>query len=358
MPRPLTPSSTPFGFLPDGRAVHQWSLVGAGGLVLECLDYGGIVARLLVPDRQGQLTDVVLGCDTLDGYLAPQPFMGAIVGRVAGRITGARFNLDGRTYPLAANDAPNHLHGGPLGFDKQLWHADPVSRPDGAPSLRLSRLSPDGEEGYPGNVSVSVTYTVTADNSFLIESEAATDSPTPFSLTHHGYFNLSGHGSGTVENHLVQIHSDACAPTDVAGGLLGRRETVLPANDFRSPRRLGDALPGLFERHGDLYFLDPAAAPSVATPVPGRASALLVDPASGRILTVTTSESCLQLYAGAVFGRLPVTGKGGLRYPAHAGLCLECEGYPDAPNSPALGDITLRPGHPVRHTTVYAFSTL
>ena len=350
MPRPLPPSSTPFGFLPDGRAVHQWSLVGAGGLVLECLDYGGIVTRLLVPDRQGQLTDVVLGCDTLDGYLAPQPFMGAIVGRVAGRITGARFNLDGRTYPLAANDAPNHLHGGPLGFDKKLWRAEPVARPDGAPSLRLSRLSADGEEGYPGNVFVSVTYTVTASNAFIIESEAETDSPTPFSLTHHGYFNLSGHDSGTVENHRISINSGSYAQTDASGGLLGRREPVSPANDFRSPRRLGDALPGLFQRHGDLYFLDPDA--------DDLSAACVEDPVTGRVLCVTTSESCLQLYAGAVFGRLPVTGKGGLRYPAHAGLCLECEGYPDGANKSVLGDIILRPGNPVLQTTIYAFSTL
>jgi aldose 1-epimerase len=352
---PPSPATTvrPFGALPSGEIVTAYTLQGAGGLVLECLDYGGIVTRLLAPDRAGRLADVVLGCDDLAGYLGPQPYFGAIAGRVAGRITGARFALDGVTYPLAPNDAPNHLHGGLRGFDKQLWRAESASRPDGAPSLRLSRTSPAGEEGYPGTVRVAVTYTVTADNTFLIETEAETDAPTPFSLTHHGYFNLAGHDSGPVHDHTLQVHADICAATDAAMTLLGRREPVNAANDFRSPRRLGDAIPGLFQQHGDLYFLHSAASPAILRP-----AATLADPTSGRILEVTTTEACLQLYTGDCLDHvLPVVGKGGHRYARHAGLCLECEGYPDGANTPALGDIVLRPGRVHRQATAYRFST-
>jgi aldose 1-epimerase len=347
-------SSRPFGVLPTGEAVTAYTLRGTAGLVLECLDYGGIVTRLLAPDRAGRLADVVLGLDTLEAYLAGHPYFGAITGRVAGRITGARFTLDGHTHSLAPNDPPNHLHGGLVGFDKQLWQATPLSRPNGAPSLRLSRTSPAGEEGYPGTVRVSVTYTVTADNSFLIETEAETDAPTPLSLTHHSYFNLAGHDSGTVHAHTLQVHADAFAPTNDAFALRGRREPVTAANDFRSPRRLGDAIPGLHQNHGDLYFLDSTSAASL--PAPLRPAATFADPASGRILTVTTTEACLQLYTAASLSGALV-GKGGHRYPRHAALCLECESYPDGVNTPALGDIVLRPGRVLRHATAYRFTT-
>ena len=347
MPRLSPPLPATFGILPDGRAVTHWTLRGPGGLMLECLDYGGIVTRLLVPDREGRAVDVVLGCDTLEGYLAPHPYFGAIAGRVAGRITGARFTLDGREHRLAANHGPNHLHGGLRGFDKQLWSALPVSRPDGAPSLRLSRISPDGEEGYPGEVAVSVTYTVTADNTFLIETEARASAATPFSLTHHSYFNLAGEGSGDIADHTLQILADAYAPADADMGLLGRRDPVTPANALRSPRRLGDVIPGLHQHHGDLYFLPPSPAPRLA--------AVLDHPPTRRRLAVTTDEACLQFYTGAHFDG-SLLGKSGRPYHRHAGLCLECEGYPDAPNSPALGDITLRPGQLHRRSTAYSFS--
>ncbi len=347
----MAPNSRPFGTLPTGEAVTAHTLRGADGLVLECLNYGGIVTRLLAPDRAGRLADLVLGLDNLASYLAPHPYFGAIAGRVAGRVTGARFTLDGRSRPLVANDAPNHLHGGLRGFDKHLWRAEPVSRPDLSPSLRLSRLSPAGEEGYPGNVHVSVTYTVTPDNTFLIETEARTDAPTPFSLTHHGYFNLSGHDSGPVHGHTLQVHADAYAPADEFMTLLGRREPLAPANDFRSPRLLGEAISGLHQHHGDLYFLPPVSSGSAPRP-----AATFSDPASGRILTVTTTEACLQLYTAASLSGALV-GKDGHRYARHAGLCLECEGYPDGANTPSLGDIILRPGRPRRQTTAYRFTS-
>lgn len=339
----------PFGHFPTGEPVDAHRLVNATGGSAQILSYGGIVTSWQVPDVHGAPVDIVLGFDHPTGYLARHPYFGAIAGRVAGRITGARFNLDGREYPLATNDGPNHLHGGPLGFDKRLWHATPFARPqDGAPSLRLTRTSPDGEEGYPGNVNVSVTYTLTDDHTLFIETEASTDRATPFSLTHHSYFNLAGEGSGSVADHTLQILADAYAPTDNRLTLLGRREPVAASNDFRAPRRLGDSIPGLHQSHGDLYFL-----PTAATDAP-RLAAVLGHPPSGRSLFVQTTEACLQLYAGTSLNH-SLTGKSGRSYGPHAGVCLECEGYPDGPNTPELGDIILRPGRPLRHATAYSF---
>ena len=345
--------SHPFGNLPTGESVEAFTLKSNGGASLCVITLGGIITSLCIPDRHGGLADVVLGFPDLQGYLAPHPYMGAIAGRVAGRISGARFVLDGRAHELAPNDPPNHLHGGRIGFDRRLWSATPVFRADRADSLRLVYRSPDGEEGYPGQVDAAVTYTVTADNAFMMETEATTDRPTPFSLTQHSYFNLAGEGRGTIEGHELQIHADAYAPTDKQMTLLGRRESVInQGNDLRRPRRLGETIPHLFQRHGDLYFLPRPDSPEKAP----RRAARLFEPVSGRVLTVSTTEDCLQFYSGvALDGSL--TGKSGRAYGPHAGLCLECEGYPDGANTPALGDIILRPGQPLHHTTIYAFST-
>jgi len=344
-------NSFPFGSLPDGKTVEVYTLANASGFSFQVITYGATVTSLRVPDRQGRLADVVLGFNTLADYLAPHPYFGALAGRVAGRVSGARFVLDGEEYKLAANDPPNHLHGGWTGFDRRLWSVAASN----ASSLRLTYCSPDGEEGYPGTVNVSVTYTATNDNALIMETEATTDRATPFNPTQHSYFNLAGEGSGTVAGHELQIHSETCAPTDEHMGLLGRYETVSGrGNDFRQPRRLADALPHLHKAHGDLYFLPrPEFGKNSATP---RLAARVYEPVSGRMLTVSTTEDCLQFYTGvSLDGTL--RGKSGQPYGAHAGLCLECEGYPDGANTPALGDIILRPGHPLRQTTIYAFST-
>jgi aldose 1-epimerase len=347
--------SRAFGFLPAGESVEAWTLTGRGGLVLEVITYGGIVTRVLAPDRNGRLDDVVLGFNDLDSYLAGHPYFGAITGRVAGRITGAEFNLEGKTYTLTRNDPPNHLHGGVQGFDKKIWNAAPMNGPDGAPSLRLSYRSPDGEEGYPGTVNVSVTYTVTRENTYLIETDAVTDCPTPFNLSHHSYFNLAGETSGSIADHELQIHADEYVTTDVRMTLLSRVEPVREReNDFRRPRRVGDALPLLFKHHGDLYLLrKPVGNNPGLNLVP---AARLVDPGSGRVLDVFTTETHLQLYTGALLDG-SLIGKSGTAYARHAGLCLECHGYPDGVNAPGLGDITLRPGHHLRRATAYAFCT-
>ncbi len=340
-----------FGSLPTGEPVEAWTLTGASGLVLEIITYGGIVTKLLLPDGERRWVDVVLGLSNLDSYLAGHPYFGAIVGRVAGRISNARFQLAGRTYGLARNEPPNHLHGGVSGFDKKVWHPTPEVRPDGAPSLRLSYRSPDGEEGYPGTVSASVTYTITNDNSFVIDTMATTDHATPFSLTHHSYFNLAGEGSGSIENHLLQIDADECIGTDDQLTLLDKTEPMCgTAEDFRSPRLLADAIPLLMRNHGTLYPVRRSRDEHELVRV-----AQLIHLASGRVLTCSTTTSHLQIYTASGLDGSHI-GKSGARYEKYAGICLECEGYPNGANVPELGNIILHVGTPQRHRTVYAFS--
>ena len=341
------PTSRTFGTLPDGRIVRSWTLSNAAGASLELIEYGGIVTRLRMPDRAGILADLVLGFDTLAPYLAAHPYFGVVAGRVAGRITGGRFTLDGKTHELARNDPPNHLHGGPEGFDKKLWTATPLARADGAGSVRLTLESPDGEEGYPGHVVAAVAFTLTARNEFVFETEISSDRPTPASLTHHSYFNLAGENAG----HELQIFADTFAPTDAAMTLLGRSAPVTEGGDFRQPRRVGDVLPRILAAHGDLYFVNRPIGDTTAL-LP---AARVRDPATDRVMEVRTTEDCIQFYSGVgLDGSL--TGKSGTPYAKHHGFCLECEGYPDGANVPALGDIVVRPGKPRRHTTVYAFS--
>jgi aldose 1-epimerase len=343
-------SSRKFGILADGRKVDAWTLTGRGGLVVEAITFGGIVTRLLAPGSDGKLADVVLGFDNLESYVAGHPYFGAIVGRVAGRIAGAAFRLDGHTYQLAPNEAPNHLHGGLAGFDKRLWEATPVERADGAPSLRLYYFSPDGEEGYPGNVNVSVTYTVTNENDFLIETEATSDRTTPLCMTHHSYFNLAGEGSGTIEDHRLTIHADRFVPVDGAYMTAGRLEqTEGSDNDFRTARRLGDAIPRLFKEHGALYALPDHGVIDMVV------AAQLEEPTSGRVLTVSTTERYLQLYTSSLLSESRA-GKSGKSYARFAAVCLECQGYPDASNTVFRKDILLDPGQTQRHRTAYAFS--
>ncbi len=350
-------SSTIFGYLPGGEPVEAWTLKGAGGLIVEAITYGAVVTRLLVPAPGGnRYTDVVLGFNNLDAYLEDRNYFGAVVGRVAGRITGAAFQLDGETHRLVANEFPNHLHGGVTGFNCRVWKACPDYGPNGAPRLRFTYQSLDGEEGYPGELRTAVTYTVTEDNAFLIETEAVTNRPTPFSLTFHHYFNLAGEASGSVADHELQIRSDQFVLTDERMTLLGKMAPVDGRNnDFRSPRRLGDAIPLLHGNHGDLYRVrELDGGDSQLTPSP---VARLVHPGAGLAMDVLTTNTHLQLYT-AVGLDGSIRGKSGAPYARHAGVCLECEGYPDGANSPNMGDIILRPSHIRRETTGYAFSSL
>lgn len=336
-----------FGATPDGREIEEFHFQNSGGLSAKVITYGGIITQLNVPDKQGQLGDVVLGFDNLAQYLAGHPYFGCITGRVAGRLTRGTFTLDGKRHTLAINDPPNHLHGGNAGFDKRVWKPE-VTGNGPKSKLRLSYFSPDGEEGYPGNVTTQVTYSLTDQNEFVVDYESSTDKATPLNLTSHSYFNLAGEGSGSVEDHELQIFADEYAPTDNGMTHLDIRKPVAGAgNDFSRPRRIGDMIPTLWKRHGDNYFVrGDAGLKPVAT---------LKDPKSGRKMEIFSTAPCVQFYTGvSLDGTL--CGKSGRPYACHGGLCLECQSYPNGVNAPALGDIVLHPGQTYRQTTVHKFS--
>ncbi|HEY5079267.1 MAG TPA: aldose epimerase family protein, partial [Opitutaceae bacterium] len=236
----------PFGSLPSGESVEEFTLTNRAGASASVLTLGGIVTSLRVPDREGRASDIVLGFDELGSYAAGHPYFGAIIGRIAGRVTGGKIWIEGEGYSLACNERGNHLHGGLRGLDKRIWTAQPLTRASGDASLRLSYRSPDGEEGYPGSVEIRVIYTLTAKSALIVETEAMSDRPTPLSLAHHSYFNLAGEGSGDVSGHEVQIVAEEYVPTDESLALSDLRESVAGRGaDLRSPRILGDALPEL-----------------------------------------------------------------------------------------------------------------
>lgn len=345
--------SRAFGHLPSGPAVTCHTL-SAGGASLEVLTLGGIVRALSLPDRAGRLTDVVLGFDRLEDYLGGGAYFGAMVGRIAGRLTAGKLLVEGCEHILACNDGPNHLHGGVHGLHRRNWTATPLARADGS-ALRLSYHSPAGEEGYPGAIDLAVTYTLTPDHRFIVESAATADRPTPLCLAHHSYFNLAGEGVADISGHDLQITAQQYEPTASADMThSGRREPVAdtPA-DFRTPRRLGGVLPQLFQRHGDFYWLrEPGGAPPDVPTLAARVS----EPRTGLVLEAFTDEPCLQFYTAMHFDG-SLSGKSGRAYGPHAGFCLECQGHPDAASRPAWGDILVRPGSPQRRTTIYKFST-
>jgi aldose 1-epimerase len=283
----------------------------------------------------------------LESYIKEHPYFGCITGRVGGRITGGKLRIGEMEYSLAINNGPNHLHGGLAGLDKRLWKA--VTLADG---VTLHYHSPDGEEGYPGNLDIAVTYRLNEANELFIESEVTTDQLTPVSLTNHTYFNLAGEGTCTVEDHVLQIFADDFVPTDNDLTLSGRRECVAgQPNDLREPRCLRDVIPHLHLHHGDNYLLRPPGADGLSL------VALVTDPSSGRRLEIRTNDTNLQFYTGiSLDGTL--TGKSGNVYGPHSGLCLECQGYPDGVAHPELGDILVRPGQPQRRLTKYKFSTV
>jgi aldose 1-epimerase len=306
-----------FGSLPSGEPVEAYTLTSAGGASARILTYGGIV------------------------------------GRIAGRVTGGRISADGRDYALECNDGANHLHGGRRGLDKRLWAAKEFRREGGASYLTLACTSPDGDEGYPGTLDISVTYTLTASNALVVETRAVSDRPTPLSLAHHSYFNLAGEGAGTVLGHEVLIPVDDYVPADGTMTLSDRRERVEGSGaDFRRPRLLGDALPELLGSHGDFYLLRP---PGASGPQSSKLAALVSEPRSGRVLGVYTDEWCMQFYTGAMLDGTHL-GKSRSAYAPFAGLCIECQGYPNASVREGFGDIIVRPGEAQARRTVYAFS--
>ena len=329
--------------------VSVWTLAGSGGLVVKVLTYGGIVQEILVPDKDGDLVDVVLGFSNALDFEGEHPYFGATVGRIAGRVSNAELKIDGERFPLFGNDPPNHLHGGKESIDRRVWQAEVIPRADDAPSLRLTMISDHGDNGYPGRVELAVIYTVTNDNRLVYKTEARTDRRTPVSLTHHSYFNLAGEASGATDDHEIEILSDAAFCADEQMGLTGECRSVEgQANDARKAKRMGDFVAGLWQEHGDLYWLGES---DVIRPV-----ARLRHPGSGRTMEVATDCSCIQFYGGkGLNGEL--VGKGGVPYTAGAGVCFECEGYPNAfDESGEFGSILVEPGIHQETRTEYRFS--
>ncbi len=351
-------SSQPFGVLHDGRAVTLYTLRDPGGLQVEIMDYGGTIVRLLTPERDGRLTDVVLGFNTPAEYAEKSPYFGALIGRVGNRIAGGKFTLDGKSYSLAINNAPgrmpSQLHGGKIGFDKVFWRAQPTTR-EGRPALRLGYRSADGEEGYPGNLGVEVTYSLTADQGLRIDYVATTDAPTPVNLTNHSYFNLKGEGEGTVLDHRLTLRAKNYTPVDA--GLIPTGEIAPVAGtpfDFTTPRAIGERItandPQLKPARGyDHNFVLDAGGGALAL------AATVSEPTTGRTLEVLTTEPGIQFYtANGLDGRL--AGKSGHPYLRNGAFCLETQHFPDAINHPQFASIVLRPGQTYRSTTVYRFS--
>jgi len=337
----------------DGRRVASFTLHNARGVTAQIASYGATLLSLVVPDRDGVFSDVVLGFDDLAGYRGSRSYLGGIIGRYANRIAGARFTLDGVEHRLAANHGPNHLHGGVRGFDKVVWRAAPRETPEG-PALALHHVSPDGDEGYPGTLSVEVVYTLRHDDVLAIEYSATTDRDTVVNLTNHAYWNLAGHAAGSILDHQLVLHAERFA---VAGpGLIPTGELRPVAGtpfDFRTATPIGARLAADDEqlRVGEGYDHSFALDGAVGALRP---AARVVEPTSGRVLELSTTAPALQLYTGNHLGA--TRGKAGATYARRTGFCLETQHFPDSPNQPAFPTTTLRAGARYHSTTLHRFT--
>lgn len=342
-------TTAPFGRTPDGAAVDLYTLRNAHGLTVKVMTYGCIITEIHTPDRNGQMGDIVLGFDNLDGYLRGHPYFGCVVGRYANRIAQARFTLDGQTYTLAANNGPNALHGGLKGFDKVVWQAEPLSVPNGV-AVRFRHVSPDGEEGYPGTLQALVTYTLTDDNELRLDYEATTDKPTVVNLTNHTYWNLAG--GGDIYGHELTLFADRFTPVD---------DTLIPTGeiapvagtpmDFTRPKPIGRDLKQLTNdpQGYDHNFVLRHGGGKLAP------CATVYEPKTGRVLEIRTDQPGVQFYSGNFLDGT-LTGKGGWVYRQHHALCLETQHFPDSPNQPRFPSTVLRPGQVYKTTTVHKFS--
>ena len=340
-----------FGKTADGTQVDLYTLRNSKGAEARIINYGGIVVSLKMPDREGKLGDVVLGFDKLEDYLTRNPFFGCIVGRYGNRIGNAKFSLAGKEYKLAANNGPNCLHGGLKGFDKKVWTARSFQG-DHGPSLELKYTSPDGEEGFPGNLSVTATYTLTEDNALQLDFTATTDKETVLNLTQHSYFNLSGKGS--VLDYEMMIPADKFTPSDSTQIPTGEIRSVEGTPfDFRKPTKIGarinqDDEQLKFGSGYDHNFVTGKPAGQVGL------LARVYDPASGRVFEAFSSEPGFQFYTANHMSS--VKGKGGATYNTREGFCIEPQHYPDSPNKPSFPAAALKPGETYRHTIIYKFS--
>lgn len=342
-----------FGVAPDGQQIRLYTLRNANGLEARIMNYGAIVVSLEVPDRKGELDDIVLGYDNLQSYIENSPYFGAIVGRYGNRIGKGRFKLDGLEYALATNNNENHLHGGYKGFDKAVWSDESLWQPDGV-GVKLTYLSKDGEEGYPGNLKATVAYILTNDNELKIEYEAATDKATPVNLTHHGYFNLTG-AERDILGHVLLLNADRFTPVDA--GLIPTGE-LTPVKgtpmDFTKPTPIGARIDSEYEQlkagggYDHNWVLNKDGKRMTL-------AAKVYEPTTGRLMEVWTTEPGIQFYAGNFLDGT-ITGKEGKVYQHRWGFCLETQHYPDSPNQPDFPSTILRPGQKYETTTVYRFT--
>ncbi len=340
---------TPFGRLRDGSAAGLYTLTNRNGLAAKITNYGTIITELHVPDRHGKFDDVVLGFDRLESYLQGHPHFGCTVGRVANRIAGGKFTLDGKTYTLAVNNGPNHLHGGLKGFDKILWQAEALAGDE--PAVKFTCTSPDGDEGYPGNLAIAVVMTLTGHNELRIDYTAGTDKPTPVNLTNSSCFNLAG--AGDILGHELMLAADNYTPSDAnlipTGEIAPVKGTPL---DFTMPTPIGsrfDRLSGEPRGYDHNFVLNGGGKnPAFA--------ARVHEPESGRAMEMWTTEPGIQFYTGNFLDG--IAGKNGARYRRHSAFCLEPQHFPDSVNQPQFPSIILRPGQTYRQTTLYKFSSV
>lgn len=331
----------------ENKPVTEYTISNANGMQVSILNYGGTVTKIITPDKNGKMGDVILGFESLDGYLQKNnPYFGALIGRYANRIANAKFSVDGKTYTLAANNNGNSLHGGNKGFDKVLWNAEKISDS----SLKLSYTSKDGEEGYPGNLNAEVVYTLTSDNAVKIDYTATTDKATPVNLTNHSYFNLSAGNDSTILNHQLWINADKYTPVNdlliPTGEIADVKNTP---TDFTIAKAIGkdiDKVKGGYDHNWVLNKKDNGL----------EKIASLYDPASGRMMEVYTTEPGLQFYSGNFLdGTLNYTMQN-KKYVQLAALCLEAQHFPDSPNQPKFPNTILKPGETYKQTTIYKFS--
>jgi aldose 1-epimerase len=355
--QPASPAAAPavqkaaFGTTKEGAAVEIYTLTNRNGMTAKVMTYGATLTELLVPDKTGTPGNIVLGFDTIEPYLAGVPFFGSTVGRVGNRIAKGAFRLNGQTYKLAANNGPNHLHGGLKGFDKVVWKAEVVSS-SGGQAVKFTYRSPDGEEGYPGNLDAAVVYTLTDANELRLDYTATTDKATPVNLTNHSYFNLAGDGVGTILDHVLMIAADEMTPVDdtliPTGKLAPVKGTVF---DFTTPTAIGARIakvPIAPPVGYDHNFVLRRAEGGLAL------AARVTEPTSGRVMEVRTSEPGIQFYSGNFLDGT-IKNRKGVPYAKHAAFCLETQHFPDSVNQANFPSTILEPGQTYKTTTVYAF---
>jgi aldose 1-epimerase len=338
-----------YGKTPQGEQVDLYTLTNAHGLCVKIITYGATIIDVETPDRNGKLANITLCCDSLADYVKGHPFFGSTVGRYANRIGKGKFSLDSKEYKLATNNGVNHLHGGNKGYDKVVWKADPVETANSA-GVKFTHESPDGDEGYPGKLTATVTYTLTNDNELKMEYSAVTDKPTIVNLTNHTYWNLAGGGSGDVLKHELMLNADRYLPVDdgliPAGELKAVKGTPM---EFLTPQTIGSRIADVKGGYDHCYVLNRKDGDKGLSLV-----AKIVEPTSGRVMEILSTQPGVQFYSGNF---LDGTAQGGgKKYEKHFGFCLETQHFPDSPNKPAFPSTVLKPGEKYEQTTVHKFS--